>query len=164
MPANTYDSIIYNKAVAMGMNPQLAKIIVAQARFETGDYLSPVFKNLNNAFGYKFVGQTKWPVGAGAAANDGGVYAKYANVADSTGELVDYLKRKEKSGGLVIEQLNTPEQYAAALKRLGYYGITAGQYSKGLTANLRDVKIAGGIGLLVLLAVGIYIYTRKQKK
>jgi len=54
-----FDQQIFNKAISMGIKPIQAKLIVAQARAETGNYLSPVFKNLNNAFGYKYIGQKK---------------------------------------------------------------------------------------------------------
>ena len=42
-----YDQIIYDTAIKEGFNPTAAKLIVAQARFESADYTSNVFqKNL----------------------------------------------------------------------------------------------------------------------
>jgi hypothetical protein len=39
-----YDQLIYNTAIKQGFNPMAAKLIVAQARFESADYTSNVFK------------------------------------------------------------------------------------------------------------------------
>jgi flagellum-specific peptidoglycan hydrolase FlgJ len=52
------DQDIYNMAIAEGFSPISAKLIVAQARLESGDYSSNVFVNNNNMFGMKYVGQT----------------------------------------------------------------------------------------------------------
>ena len=41
----SFDNQIYNKAVSMGIKPVQAKLITAQARAETGNYKSKVFKN-----------------------------------------------------------------------------------------------------------------------
>jgi hypothetical protein len=39
-----YDQIIYDTAIKEGFNPTAAKLIVAQARFESADYTSNVFQ------------------------------------------------------------------------------------------------------------------------
>jgi|GEM_PF-2536177 len=138
-----FDQQIFNKAISMGIKPIQAKLIVAQARAETGNYLSPVFKNLNNAFGYKYIGQKKWPIGKGSAApgtnGDLGNYAYYANIENSTGELVDWLKRREKEKKFVISNLDTAEKYATALKNSGYYGATLNHYTKLLLSTLPKI-------------------------
>jgi flagellum-specific peptidoglycan hydrolase FlgJ len=166
------DAIIKGQALKMGLNETLAKLIVGQARYETNDYKSNVFLNLNNAFGYKYVGQKKWPIGGGTGAPasdaqgnpDGGTYAKYKNVADSTGELVDWIKRKEAQGYFKIADIKTPEQYAAALKNASYYGQTATTYAKGITAKLNNIFIASGGGIAILLIVAGFFFLSKRKK
>jgi hypothetical protein len=166
------DSIIKSQVLNMGLSETLAKLIVGQARYETNDYKSNVFLNLNNAFGYKYVGQKKWPIGGGTGAPlsdaqgnpDGGTYAKYKNVADSTGELVDWIKRKESQGFFKIADIQTPEQYAAALKKASYYGQTATTYAKGITAKLNNIVIATSGGIAILLIVVGFFFLNKKKK
>lgn len=163
---NIIDTQIKAQALKLGIPETIANLIVGQARYETNDYTSNVFKTLNNAFGYKFVGQTKWPIGAGTGAPskdaqgnaDGGTYAKYKNVADSTGEIVDWLKRRQKDGVLNLNTIQTPAQYATALKRAGYYGQSADTYAKGITAKLQNVAIVAGSGFAVLLLVAGFFF------
>ena len=51
------DQSIYNTAIEEGFSPMSAKLIVAQARLESGHYGSDVFKANNNMFGMKYVAQ-----------------------------------------------------------------------------------------------------------
>jgi uncharacterized FlgJ-related protein len=53
----TNDQLIYETAIRAGFTPTAAKLVVAQARFESADYTSSVFKNNNNTSGMKFIGQ-----------------------------------------------------------------------------------------------------------
>jgi len=160
------DTAIYNQAISMGMPAEVAKLIVAQARFESADYNSRLFNDWNNAFGYKWVGQKKWANGpAFAAPNqdaggnaDGGTYAAYNNVQDSTGELVDWLKRRQAEGKFSIASLTTPAAYASALKGSGYYGISSSEYGSGLLAKLGKIaiEVGGTLGAIALLAAGVF--------
>jgi len=162
----SFDDQIYNKAVSMGIKPVQAKLITAQARAETGNYKSKVFKTLNNAFGYKFVGQKKWPIGKGSAApgtnGDLGNYANYANIENSTGELVDWLKRREKQNKFKISNLSTPQEYAAALKNNGYYGASLEQYTNLLLATLPKVVITTVALLPILLLIGGFFLLKNK--
>jgi uncharacterized FlgJ-related protein len=54
MTNNEIDQAIYNTAIEQGFNPTTAKLIAAQARFESADYTSNVFKLNNNTSGIKF--------------------------------------------------------------------------------------------------------------
>ena len=53
----TNDQLIYNTAIKAGFKPTAAKLIVAQARLESADYTSPVFRNNNATSGMKYIGQ-----------------------------------------------------------------------------------------------------------
>lgn len=169
MSTQQIDNLIYNQAVKMGVPPTVARLIVAQAQYETffngKPYNSPVFKANNNAFGYKFVGQKKWPIGAGTSAAsqdaqgnpDGGIYARYANVENSTGEIVDWLYRRQRDKVFTVANLTTPQLYASALKKAGYYGQLASQYASGLSNRLKNVFIvASGTATLLLLVAGFF--------
>ena len=55
MPNN--DQIIYDIAIKNGFSPTSAKLIVGQARFESANYTSAVFRANNNTSGMKYIGQ-----------------------------------------------------------------------------------------------------------
>lgn len=131
------DLIIYTQAISMNIPHAVAKLIVCQARFESADYTSNSFIHDKNAFGYKWVGQHKWAIGAGIRSTEKDCYARYEKLEDSVGELVDWLRRREKEGKLKIEQLRTPDAYAEALKKCGYYGIAPSTYGNGLEAKMK---------------------------
>lgn len=68
------------------------KVIIAQAQHETGNFKSPVFKQLKNAFGMRLA--TRRPTTAlGKKTTKGGnsYYAYYRSVADSLQDLFLYL-------------------------------------------------------------------------
>lgn len=93
------DQLIYDTAIKQGFKPSAAKLVVAQARFESADYTSNVFKANNNTSGMKFIGQPLATRGSLAPKNErsescqaGGIcknsdhYAKFASVQDSANE------------------------------------------------------------------------------
>ncbi|AXH77161.1 MAG: N-acetylmuramidase [Bacteriophage sp.] len=168
MTASQYDTAIYNQALRMGISPDLAKIMVAQARYESADYTSNTFNKTNNAFGYKYYPGSKWQAGAGNKSSEYGqdqsVYAKYNSVTDSTGEVVDWLKRRQNEGYFNIADISTPDQYAQALKSADYYGESAGAYTSGLIAKYGLVNIAAVTGGSLLLIVAIIFLFIKSKR
>ena len=82
----TIDQKIYNTAVQQGFNPIAAKLIVAQARFESADYTSNVFKKNNNTSGVKYIGQKN--ATQGTLSPEGNYYAKYDTVQDSLNDKI----------------------------------------------------------------------------
>lgn len=157
MTAAQYDTEIYNQAIKMGVPPVTAKLIVAQARHETGNYTNNAMKYFN-AFGYKWVGQKKWAIGPANTSSEGDKYAAYKNVADSTGELVDWLKRRQTEGKLIIANLTDSTKYANALKSANYYGAPVSEYVKGLTAALKKIAIVAGTGTAAALVVVLMLF------
>lgn len=167
MTASQYDTAIYNQALKMGISPALAKIMVAQARYESADYNSNTFNLTNNAFGYKYYPASKWQIGAGNKSSEYGqdqsVYAKYNNIKDSTGEVVDWLRRRQNEGLFNIQDITTPELYAQALRSGGYYGQSADAYTSGLIAKYGLINIAAVTGGSLLLIVAIIFFIIKSK-
>lgn len=162
-----YDQKIKDQALSMGVPANVIPMIQAQARTETADYSSNVFKNLNNAFGYKYVGQQKWPVGSGSGAPahdaqgnpDGGNYAKYKNIEDSTGELVDWLYRRQRDGVFNVADLTDAQTYAQGLKDADYYGETWQEYADSMLAKLKNIATStGGSITIILLLVGAFFF------
>ena len=97
--AKSNDQIIYDVAISEGFNPTAAKLIVAQARFESADYSSNVFKKNLNTSGMKFIGQPLATRGTPAPANeqrcgggcDSDYYAKFRSVEDSAKDKISRL-------------------------------------------------------------------------
>ena len=190
-----YDQIIYDTAIKQGFTPTAAKLIVGQARFESTNYTSGVFKANNNTHGMKFIGQPLATRGSlaptkerSASCRSGGEcknsdhYAKFASVKDSATDVVVRLYSITK-GGVTPDQLKnvkTPEEFARLLKKRSYYGFGAygtpqaekeiSEYAGGVKARMLRAQIVEfveknkkGLGLgIVLLLVGIYLYTKKK--
>jgi hypothetical protein len=127
-----YDQIIYNTAIKEGFTPTAAKLVVAQARFESADYTSNVFQKNLNTSGMKYIGQPLATRGTPAPKNEqrcgGGCnsdyYAKFKSVQDSASDKVGRLYNKTM-GGVTPEQLKNvkdADEFAELLKRRSYYG------------------------------------------
>jgi len=164
----TNEKIVYDTAIAEGMlkiNAQLPGLIVAQAKHESNDFSSNVFKTCNNAFGYKYVGQ-KLAVGACSDSPEGNKYAKYRSLEDSTREVCQWIKRRQSQFAAV----NTPEDFASALKNNGYFGDSLGNYSAALRRHYNAIKdgiteiinrnpeVSMLTGFTILSMIGYYIY------
>ncbi len=170
-----YDQIIYNTAIKQGFTPTSAKFVVGQARFESANYTSAVFKANNNTSGMKFVGQPLATKGTLAPMNErsdsckkGGTcknsdyYAKFASVQDSATDKIVRLYGKTM-GGVTPDQLKnakTPEEFARLLKKRSYYGF--GAY--GTPQAEKEIAIyANGINLLMLRAQIVEIVSKNKK-
>jgi hypothetical protein len=148
----------YNK----GVPSALAQLIVAQARHETNNFTSNLFRKYNNAFGYSYYAGSNYQIGPGSVADNGQQIAAYADPAQSTREMVDWLYRRYRQGRFPeLETVTGPEQYAAALKDAGYYGDTLANYSAGLRRWFAPIVTVVGVNFIVAAAVLFYIF-RKQ--
>ena len=136
----TNDEIVYSVGIDNGLPAEVATILAAQARLESGEYMSNVFNQNNNAFGYKFVGQsiakpgTLAPISEWINPSTPQYYAAYQDLATSALEVVKWIKRRIKAGVFTMDDISTPEGYAQGFKDADYYGITSQQYSEGLIA------------------------------
>lgn len=143
----TNDQLIYNTAIKAGFTPTAAKLVVAQARFESADYTSAVFRYNNATSGMKYVGQplarrgtlapyserssgckaiTQNQVGGfgPSPCQDSDHYAAYNSVADSASDKINRLYTKTM-GGVTPEQLRNAkdaDEFAMLLKKRSYYG------------------------------------------
>lgn len=182
-----YDQIIYDTAIKEGFNPQAARFIVAQARFESADYSSNIFKKNFNTSGMKYIGQPLAKKGSIAPASERSAkcktdnvcvnsdyYASFQSVADSA---KDKIQRNYNITikGVTPQQLKsatTPEEFARLLKQRGYYGDTESNYARGLKSKLARIQVVEFVtknknmlmlgGGLILLATAYFIYVRKN--
>lgn len=174
------DEIIYNVAVKNGFNDLSARLVCAQARFESADYTSRVFKLNNNTSGMKFISTARQPLatrGTLAPKNERSAncqangtncinrdyYAKFKTVEDSAKDKIERLYKITINGvtPTMLKNVKSPLEFAELLKRRGYYGFhkygTTGataeinQYSRGLSAKLKKVVIITGTGIVTSL-------------
>lgn len=178
------DQTIYQMAIEEGFKPIAAKLFVAQARLESSDYSSNVFKNNNNMYGMKFVGQPLADRGTPAPPSerscnltcDRDYYARYDNPVDSARDTIQRLYKIPRSG-VTFDQLanvNSSKEFAELLKKRGYYGATASHYTNLLNSKLMRISVVEWynknkttVNLAVvgatLIAVTGYVYFLKKK-
>jgi len=144
-----------------GFSDALASLLVAQARHETGDFKSNFFRNNNNAFGYAYYSGSLYQTGAGGIADNGQPIAHYATIEDSTKEIIDWIWRRYRAGQFPEPStIETPEQYAKALKAAKYYGDTLENYLRGLRAFFKPIAAIQGAGLILAIVALAYLYKR----
>jgi len=151
---------IYNVLRGSGIPDPLSSLVVAQAKHETNNFQSNVFKTCNNAFGYKAV----YNALSCTQSPEGNNYEFYpGGVVESANEIVRYLFRRVNDGSFPpLSQITTPEQYAALLKSAGYYGAPVSEYSAGLIRWFKQYQSGIiGAGSLLLIIAGIYLITKK---
>lgn len=150
------DQDIYLTAISNGFTDTSARLIVAQARYESADYTSNVFKNNINMYGMKFIGQALATRGTIAPINERSAkcrntgvcvnsdyYAKYQTPADSIKDVITRLYAKTMKGitPAQLKSAKTPIEFATLLKQRGYFGVTASQYASGLNSKLKKINI-----------------------
>lgn len=176
----TKEEQIYTAAIDEGLSPAMANLMVAQSKHESGaNYTNNASKLYNNAFGYKYVGQTIYDqagnnvVSKGNTSSEGNAYAAYTSFYWSAVEVARWIKRHIKN----YNSITTPEQYAQALKSNGYYGDTVATYTAGLKRYFTNIiqktsdfvraypKLAlAGVGLIAVgVSVCVYFVTKNKK-
>jgi flagellum-specific peptidoglycan hydrolase FlgJ len=172
---NANDNLIYTIALQNGFNDKSAKIIVAQARLESANYTSNVFKKNNNAFGMKFIGQKYATKGSPAPVNERvknpnanvNFYAKYNNVGDSAKDLIERLLNITRNGVTpeMLKNTTSPEQYATLQKKRGYFGGKVEDYAKNLRSILKRITPETTFATLTpLLLIGLFFLGYKLTK
>jgi hypothetical protein len=179
------DQLIYNTAIDQGFNPYSAKLIVAQARFESANYTSNVFLKNNNTSGIKYIGQPN--ATQGTLSPEGNYYAKFNSIEDAINDKIIRLYNITMSG-VTPQQLKDStdaDDFARLLKKRRYYGDGVygtpeaekeiSNYASGLKARLIRVNVLefynknkgvinyGTIGI-ILIGLTIYGYYLKKKK
>ena len=181
------DQAIYDTALEQGFNPTAAKLIAAQARFESADYTSHVFKTDNNTSGIKYIGSRQINASRGTLSPEGDYYAHFETVQDAINDKIVRLYNI-KMGGVTPEQLKNvtdSTEFATLLKKRSYYGNTPygtaqaeadiNNYASGMRAKLLRInvlefytknKTAVNLAVVggVVIALTVYAYYLKKKK
>lgn len=152
-----YENDVYNTAIADGMPPPLALLIVAQSKHESNNYKSAIFLSCYNSFGYKSVR---------SACPGHEDYQDYNSIVESTHEVTAWIKRRLNEGRFPpLNQITTPGQYAQLLKENGYYGDTVANYLQGLerwfTGNLGTIATVSIAGIAMGLII-FYVLFKKE--
>lgn len=157
---NANEQTVISTARANGMPERLAELMLAQAKHESANFTSAVFKDCNNAFGYS-------SIAGGPSCPGHSFYKSYYNLADSTKEICNWIKRRQAEGKFPkdLNTIQTPEQYAALLKGAAYYEDAQSNYAAGLKrwfiTNL--FPISSGLILLILAALAYIIHTGNER-
>lgn len=151
----SYESQVYNTAIADGMPRPLALLIVAQAKHETNNFQSSIFQDCQNAFGYKVFGNAR----ACPGHTD---YEAYNNVTESTHEITAWIKRRLNEGNFPpLATVRDPVQYATLLKNNGYFDDSINNYAAGIEAWYNDnINGSMGAGIMIVGIVAVLILMR----
>jgi len=156
---------IFNAALNSGVNENVSHFITEQSAHETNGFQSSLFKRANNAFGMTVPSVRKSPfiIGKDSIQPDGNMnYAKYANIEDSTKDLIHWFTFNHIS----LNNISNREQYANILKSKGYYGDSLTNYLNGLkTYSLRLAgllkKSSAILPILFLFAIVLLVIFKK---
>jgi uncharacterized FlgJ-related protein len=149
-----YNQQIYDAAIKNGATNWLAKLLIAQSRYETGDFGNRQTKENNNIFGFKWSPNSRYAK-KGNISPEGDPYAKYDTIDDA---IADYINRwmslNSKEGGTRFEEFNKiPEgdtlTFATKLKNYGYYHTPSNQtreqsinqYKSGVDAKIKRMVV-----------------------
>lgn len=125
---------IEDAARKQGMPENMQRMLVAQAKHETGNFTSNAYLQDNNLYGYKcLVSNISVHKSCGRGSSEGNPYAHYDKIEDSVIEICNWIKRRI-SEGKIPNSLSaiTIDTYAQYLKNAGYYGDTVANYTMGL--------------------------------
>jgi flagellum-specific peptidoglycan hydrolase FlgJ len=113
-----------NKAILLVSKYRaLMPYVVAQAKLETANFTSKVYKVDNNMFGMK-VGSSKLP---GLMSPEGDYYRHYNNDTESLIALLEWFEYKK-----FPVTVGSAAEYAQGLKDRNYYGAPVALYQKNL--------------------------------
>lgn len=145
-----YDSLVYHIALNSGFNSDSAKLVAAQARVESAAYTSNLFKQNNNLFGVKFVGQPLATRGLLVPPNERtsgdpntNYYAKYKSPQDSAKDVIERLYQRTINGvtPTQLHNVRTPEEFAELQRKRGYFGGSSENYARLLRGQLLRVRV-----------------------
>lgn len=129
--------IIRSELLSAGYSENMAKIVTAQAMWETANFTSEVFQNNNNYFGMRQPKQRQT-----TSLGDVGGYASYNTPDDSIKDLIMWFDAK----GDTQKDYDTPEIYVNYIKSKNYFSDTLSHYKAGVNACYKTLltEIAAG--------------------
>lgn len=101
--------------------------VLAQAKHESADFTSNVYKANHNPWGMKVARVRPFLGSQGTKAPDGGYYALYTSDAQAEKDLLEWFRFTRFPASV-----SSVEEFAAQLKARSYYGDSLDNYIKGL--------------------------------
>lgn len=121
-----YEIEIRQTLTEENVEPYTIELIVAQSKFESGNYKNSLVK-YNNIFARHYFKADTFAISAGAQAEGHSRFSKYPSIRYATLSQLWYFKRKNYS-----MNWKSTYQFALECKRKGYYEAPLYEYKKGL--------------------------------
>lgn len=127
MIPRTNFGIVPRLVVMLSKYRNLLPYMIAQAKHETGNFTSNVYRTHNNLFGMKHPTIRKAVGEQGNAAPDGGHYQRYASDTDSVRDLLLWFDARK-----FPTSVSSPDEYVNQLHQRAYFGDAIANYLKGV--------------------------------
>ncbi len=132
----TEEQQVYNTVIDMGYTPFVAKLLVAQARHESGNFKSRLYRKHQNAFGMMYSKRRPTVALNGSARAEGHKgFADYNNLSESTEDVVMFLKHR----GCKFD-FKTVGEYVSWLKKIGYFTDNKVRYQNAISIHLKKIN------------------------
>lgn len=133
----TNEEKIFNTCLHNGLDTLMARVIVAQAKHESGNFKSKLFKEHNNTFGFLHSKRrcSTTSVGPNGCAEGRRGYASYNNIEESTIDALIFLYNKNEL------KFKSVEEYSHWLKSINYYEANEELYTTALKRHLNKLKV-----------------------
>jgi uncharacterized FlgJ-related protein len=138
IPVKSYDQEIFDTALELGADTLMAKIVVAQARLESGNFTNRLTEIHNNVFSMQHPRRRR-TTSLGAFASAEGrhnKYASYGSVRDSVIDLFFYFKAKK-----ISFRQPSIRSYVQLLKKKSFFEVTAKKYERELKQNFKKITV-----------------------
>lgn len=120
-------SLVNRLIVSNSEYSELLPYIIAQARHESANFSSAVYRANNNPFGMKVPSRRPFLGTQGTKAGDGGFYARYENDTEAFRDLLKWMRFTR-----MPTTVNNAREFAEALKARKYYTDTVDNYTKAI--------------------------------
>jgi uncharacterized FlgJ-related protein len=133
-----YDKVIFNTALKQGADSITSRIIVAQARHESGDFKNVLTRNHNNVFGMQHprVRRTTSIGAYGDAEKKKNIYASYRSIEDAVIDLFLYLDARN-----ISKRQHSIPKYVRSIKAKKYFKGSETEYVKNMRRKFKQVKL-----------------------
>lgn len=171
------DAYIFLICIIHGRSVKESGLLVAQARFETGDYKSDLARKANNYYGMR-VASVRPRTQAGLYTTPGGsTYALYTGIFQSVKDRLLWDTQFDGDHKVVVDIIvgslgldAGAVEFVRYLFKRGYFTGDDAVYLAGVVSKVKRIQSTIGpgiIGLFVLccipLAVIVYVIKRKKK-
>lgn len=123
---------VMQKVLSKHMEPEMVRLVIAQAKHESADFSSMVFLKTNNPFGMGHPRQRK-TTSLGRSPSG---YARYKDLQSATLDYVYYLEAFHYP-----LNMNDSGEYVRMLKSKHYFQAEEGAYLKCVNSHLRTVNV-----------------------